>query len=353
MIVWGGETDSVVLNAGGRYDPSTNAWSATSTAAGVPSARRHHTAVWTGTEMIVWGGSAAGGAVLDSGGRYDPAIDAWSATSSTGAPAARHMHGAVWTGTEMVVWGGSTATGAGAVTGGRYLPAADVWTATSTTDAPAGRSSLSIVWTGSETIVWGGKPLTASGGLYCLCSQGEGAYRDADGDGYGDASGWISACAIPPGYVTNGDDCDDLDAAIHPGAIEICDGLDEDCNQIADDGIGAPTDRPTLTEGKDGATAFLSWNASAGATGYDVVKGNLGMLRSSAGNFTTSTTACLENDVVGLTSQDSRAPGPGAGLWHLVRAVSSCGGAGSYDEGSVSQQGSRDAEIDGSSSACP
>src|SRR6185503_12120438 len=133
----------------------------------------------------------------------------------------------------------------------------------------------------------------------------------------GDASGWISACAIPPGYVTNGDDCDDLDAAIHPGAIEICDGLDEDCNQIADDGIGAPTDRPTLTEGKDGATALLSWNASAGATGYDVVKGNLGMLRSSAGNFTTSTTACLENDVVGLTSQDSRAPAPGAGLWYL------------------------------------
>jgi hypothetical protein len=45
------------LNTGGRYDPATDSWAATPfTGASVPSGRWYHTAVWTGTEMIVWGG---------------------------------------------------------------------------------------------------------------------------------------------------------------------------------------------------------------------------------------------------------------------------------------------------------
>jgi hypothetical protein len=64
MIVWGGSESGSIGNAGGRYDPATDTWVATSTGAGVPSPRLYHTAVWTDTEMIVWGGfvfSAAGG----------------------------------------------------------------------------------------------------------------------------------------------------------------------------------------------------------------------------------------------------------------------------------------------------
>ena len=48
------------LNTGGRYNPSTDTWTATSTGANVPAAREVHTAVWTGTEMIVWGGGFDG-----------------------------------------------------------------------------------------------------------------------------------------------------------------------------------------------------------------------------------------------------------------------------------------------------
>ena len=56
MIIWGGMTYDAVSNTGGRYNPSTDTWIATSTT-NAPAARSGHTAVWTGSEMIVWGGS--------------------------------------------------------------------------------------------------------------------------------------------------------------------------------------------------------------------------------------------------------------------------------------------------------
>ena len=102
-----------------------------------PTGRYLHTAVWTGSEMIVWGGYD-GSSYLNTGGRYNPGTDSWTATSTTSAPAGRYVHTAVWTGSEMIVWGGAT-TAAYLNTGGRYNPGTDSWTATSTTSAPAGR----------------------------------------------------------------------------------------------------------------------------------------------------------------------------------------------------------------------
>jgi hypothetical protein len=64
-------------------------------------------------------------------------------------------------------------------------------------------------------------------------------YRDADGDGFGDAGVTATACSAPVGYVTNDDDCDDADDTVYPGAPELCDGKDNDCNGQVDDGIGA------------------------------------------------------------------------------------------------------------------
>ena len=96
--------DGTDLNTGGRYNPSTDSWTATSTT-NAPTARVGHTAVWTGSEMIVWGGDGDIGC-LNTGGRYNPSTDSWTATSTTNAPAARDGHTAVWTGSEMIVWGG-------------------------------------------------------------------------------------------------------------------------------------------------------------------------------------------------------------------------------------------------------
>src|SRR5438876_626614 len=98
-----------------------------------PEARYWHTAVWTGSEMIVWGGEGFSGA-LNSGGRYNPSTDSWTPTSLTNAPAAREDHTAVWTGSEMIVWGGDYLN-----TGGRYNPSTDSWTPTSLTNPPTGR----------------------------------------------------------------------------------------------------------------------------------------------------------------------------------------------------------------------
>ena len=124
MIIWGSG------NTGGRYDPTTDSWSATSLN-GVPSGRAAHTAVWTGTEMIVWGGFNNGN-LIRTGGRYNPSTDSWTSTSITNAPAARGSHTAVWSDSEMIIWGGCTAVGFGctnfANTGGRYNPSTDSWT---------------------------------------------------------------------------------------------------------------------------------------------------------------------------------------------------------------------------------
>lgn len=62
-------------------------------------------------------------------------------------------------------------------------------------------------------------------------------YKDNDGDGYGDINAKLDTCLsqLPTGYVLNNLDCNDSNAAINPGAIEICDGIDNDCNGLVDE----------------------------------------------------------------------------------------------------------------------
>jgi N-acetylneuraminic acid mutarotase len=166
MIVWGGGNGSGILDTGGKYSPSTDSWIATSTN-NAPSARWEHTAVWTGSEMIVWGGGS-NTSILNTGGKYNPSTDSWIAATTTGAPSARRGHTAVWTGAEMIIWGGYN--GGAANDGARYNPSTDSWVATTTTGAPTGRAGQTAVWTGSEMIVWGGGALNGTffntGGRY-------------------------------------------------------------------------------------------------------------------------------------------------------------------------------------------
>jgi N-acetylneuraminic acid mutarotase len=152
MVVWGGANNYIgeMYGDGARYDPGTNSWSPVASA-NAPSARFYHTAVWTGSDVIVWGGLNY--PVYDlSGGRYDPVADTWTPTSLVNAPSLRWMHAAVWTGTEMLVEGGTP----GAVAGGRYNPATDTWTATSPLNAANNGQGITAVWTGTEMILWGG-----------------------------------------------------------------------------------------------------------------------------------------------------------------------------------------------------
>ncbi len=61
-------------------------------------------------------------------------------------------------------------------------------------------------------------------------------YEDLDGDGFGNAAVSVLACWLPPNYTTNDTDCDDLDPTVFPSAPEICDGVDNDCNGLVDEG---------------------------------------------------------------------------------------------------------------------
>jgi len=68
-------------------------------------------------------------------------------------------------------------------------------------------------------------------------------YADVDGDGYGDPLTGQASCAPLPDAVANALDCDDEDADVHPGAVEECNGHDDDCDGHSDGGeaVDAPT----------------------------------------------------------------------------------------------------------------
>jgi hypothetical protein len=240
-------------------------------------------------------------------------------------------------------------------------------------------------------------------------------YRDVDGDGYGRASLSVCDDATPPaGYVPYGIDCNDANPAIHPdrsdescnnvddncngardeeyggfGGIrestcgfgpcagigqtqcvggvvitiqpcvpnpgnaspETCnDGIDDDCDGTVDDPV--PTGTPTLALSRlAGGVGRLTWTSVPTATGYDVARGSMQVLRSSNGDFTAATNACLGNNLAATTIDDAQALAPGQGFWYVLRATS-CG-SGSYNSGSARQVGSRDAEIAASGQGCP
>ncbi|HTD86228.1 MAG TPA: hypothetical protein VK850_06595, partial [Candidatus Binatia bacterium] len=165
MIVWGGMGDDATeLNDGGSYDPQRDAW--TRLAACPLDPRIEPSAVWTGDEMIVFGGLkidnylSPGGEVwgtFGDGARYNPRTGHWRRLNSLGAPSSRTVHSAVWTGTEMLIWGGRYLPAETNVHGGAsYNPGTDSWTPIATSGAPEPRSAHAAVWSGSEMIVFGG-----------------------------------------------------------------------------------------------------------------------------------------------------------------------------------------------------
>ena len=118
MIARGGDNNGLEVNTGGRYNPAGDTWLPTSVT-NAPTRRAGHTAVWSGSEMIVWAGYD-GFNNTNTGARYSSSTNSWVATSTINAPSGRDSHTAVWTGSEMVVWGGIDDSGGLVNTGGRY-----------------------------------------------------------------------------------------------------------------------------------------------------------------------------------------------------------------------------------------
>ena len=170
VIVWGGLGGGsfLGLNAGDRFDFETRTWLPTSGSDG-PIGRSSASAVWTGNELLVWGGVVFPYNRVGSGDRFDATLGTWSPMAVDYDLQPRSNHTAVWTGKEMIVWGGYS-NYALATNGGRYDVAADSWTIVPTADGPSmPRDGHTAVWTGSEMIVWGGYSstgLTSEGGRY-------------------------------------------------------------------------------------------------------------------------------------------------------------------------------------------
>ncbi|MGH9870790.1 MAG: Kelch repeat-containing protein [Candidatus Polarisedimenticolia bacterium] len=170
MIVWGGTSffSGAILATGGRYDPLDDSWTPTSMVQ-APSPRAAHTALWTGSRMLVWGGfGLAFNTETDTGGLYDPATDTWQPTSTVGAAERRQGHRAVWTGNQMIVWGGR-GPGGPRHSGGRYDPQSDSWLPMSIAGAPVQRELFTMVWAGGRVVLWGGingGGIVGTGGRY-------------------------------------------------------------------------------------------------------------------------------------------------------------------------------------------
>jgi len=174
---------------------------------------------------------------------------------------------------------------------------------------------------------------------------------DLDGDGYVACTGWNDVTGTHPS-ILGGGDCDDTRPTIHPGAVETCNGIDDNCNGQVDEGVAVPAATPYMLVGKQGTTVYMAWNPVANATGYDVVRGLLSTLHSSGGNFTTSTIACVQDDTSQSQFTICDTPPAGDGSWYLARP-NNCGGKGTYDSLAASQVAPRGSQIAPSSAACP
>jgi hypothetical protein len=165
MIIWGGVYVTIAdggntyttLANGGIYDNASNTWQAIigGTGNGDPAARYEHTAVWAGDRMLIFGGRTNTGTYYSDGASFSPDTITWTVLASENTPSARSKHTALWTGSRMLVWGGyngSSALGTGAM----YDLDTDTWIPMSSTNAPSARYGHSAVWTGTYMIIWGG-----------------------------------------------------------------------------------------------------------------------------------------------------------------------------------------------------
>ena len=344
MILWGGSTLSGNF-AGVRYNPALDVWTPIATA-NAPTGRWNHSAVWTGDKMIVWGGQRGVSPydALQSGAVYDLAHDSWTAMTLLGAPSPRQTDGAVWAGDRMVVWSGIDPNNPDPPQegGGQYFPATDTWVPATSVGAPPPSFGTTQVWTGRSVLGWGG-----GNGFGTFDSGYEyfpGGLQDDDRDG------WI--CSL---------DCDDTQSAVHPGAAEICDGLDNDCNGAVDeadfdadgasdcvdncptvpnasqadddlDGAGnacdcapndggaiAPPTQSLLFVYSDQVTVY--WSDVGSGTVRSVVRGRLDELPVGSGPSET----CLLSESTATSVSDANLPPPGRGYWYLMRARNACG----------------------------
>jgi len=205
---------------------------------------------------------------------------------------------------------------------------------------------------------------TASGAVNLTWSASPGATGYRVGRSLGGAFTTIG-CTSSLGYadtgLTNGTTYHYAVTATFTGGADGGGASSESAEVLATPPCLAPTYLGSLFAGKSGTGSTVwSWS-SGGASAFDLMRGDLGALHASSGDFTAALDAlpggedaCLANDTTSLSVEDPYGdPPPDGGVFTLLRPVTTaCVAVGSLDDGPP-QVGSRDAEIDASSRACP
>jgi N-acetylneuraminic acid mutarotase len=150
VVMWGGGCCADYRADGWSYDPKADAWTPMPTG---PLAGRRAPGVWTGKELVVVGGSNEETTYAD-GAAYNPTTKQWRSLPSLPAP--RTNASLTWTGTEVLVIGGMTFGDSTTVyaDGYAYNPATNRWRHLPSSGVP--RTEHNAVWTGSRLLVWGG-----------------------------------------------------------------------------------------------------------------------------------------------------------------------------------------------------
>ncbi len=299
--------------------------------------------------MIVWGGFEF--IPVPSGGRYTPATDSWALVTEVDAPVTRTNHTAVWTGSDMIVYGGSHGASSYLSTGGRYSasgpdPDGD--------GAGALCDNCPLTENPDQLDGDGDSIGDACDNCPALASPDQ---SDADGDGLGNL---CDACPADPDNDIEGDGiCGDVDnCPADPnisqldhdadGAGNACDicPLDHDPGQVDTDGDEAgdacdcaPVDGAVrvpetlvLSVGKVGVdVAELTWGASAYADSYSLTRAVIGSV--ATGEYG----SCHVEGLGGTTYADSDVLAPGTGSAYLIQGDNAVCGLGSLGAASTDE----------------
>ena len=164
LLVWGGETATVGDATGAllRFDTNGNplAWESLPMFSGF-AGRSGHVAGWDGQRLMVWGGRTVGRQLLSDGAVLDLGTRTWTSMAGAGAPTARYQASGLWTGDELLVFGGQDAGGV-ASGGHAWRRSSGTWRNLPSSSPAVARYSGLAAWTGTELLLFGGQAAAGS-----------------------------------------------------------------------------------------------------------------------------------------------------------------------------------------------